>query len=318
MKIAWRKITVFAFSAILILVVVAIWNPLEPRYQGRSLSSWAKDLNFHPELAEDPQKNLEIRQKHELAVAAVQHIGVRALPTALKLCRTRDFWIKKKLLWDLPDALHIDSDNWNISWEWDKQFTGAEIIQALGPVAEPVIPDLIKLFQSPSSSVAQNAVDALNGIGTNAIPPLVEALTSQDERTREYAARAVGSFRAQARAAVPGLLLCLKDKNVITRDNATRSLGQIGQNASVVVPALASCLGAATNHPSYVLSYALMWSIGRFGTNGQPAVPILEKIIESKQMGYLSALQTLHEIDPRLADVYFKQFGMTNRPISSP
>ena len=290
MKITWRKITVFAFSAILILVVVAIWNPLEPRYQGRSLSSWAKDLNFHPELAEDPQKNLEIRQKHELAVAAVQHIGVRALPTALKLCRTRDFWIKKKLLWDLPDALHIDSDNWNISWESDKQFTGAEIIQALGPVARTCYPlTLSNYFKAQVPLSLKYAADALNGIGTNAIPPLVEALTSQDERTREYAARAVGSFRAQAREAVPGLLLCLKDKNVITRDNAVRSLGQIGEDAPVVVPALVSCLEAATNHP--YPSYALMWSIGRFGTNGQPAVPILEKIIESKQWDYLLALK---------------------------
>ena len=314
MKVSRRKIIIFAFSAVLIFAVVEIGNPFEPRYQGRSLSSWAKDLNFYTELSEEPQTNLEIHHKHELAVAAVQHIGVRALPTALKLCRAKDSWIKKKLLKDLPDALNIDSDNWNISWSGDKQFDGAKIIQALGPTAEPAIPNLVVLLQSQDSSTANNAIYALWGIGTNALPSLVECLTNKDEKIRRWSARGVGLFRKQARTAVPGLVLCLKDKNAFTRENATRSLGQIGEDAPMVIPALVSCLEETTNYPSY----ALWWSIGRFGTNAQPAIPTLVKIIESKRWDYLAALNTLHRIDPPLADSYFKQFGMTNQPPSSP
>jgi hypothetical protein len=314
MKISRRKIFIFAFLTVLVFVAVEFWNPPEPYYQGRSLSSWAKDLNFYPNLEEDPQKLLELRQKHALALEAVQHIGVHALPTALKLCQTRDSWIKKKLLGDLPDALHIDSDNWNISWEWDRQYDGTKIIQALGSVADPAIPDLIKLFQSTDSSVANIAANALGEIGTNAIPPLVEALTNKDDQIRFWSAYSVGSYGAQAHAAVPGLLVCLKDKK--TRDNAVMSLGRIGADAPVVVPALVNCLEETTNHPSF----ALWWSIGKFGTNARPAIPILVKIIESKSWDYAPALNTLRKIDPLLAAGYFKQFqvGLTNQPAPLP
>ena len=151
MKVSRRKIIVFAFLAVLIFAVAKIWSPFEPRYQGRSLSSWARDLNFYPELSDVPESNLELRRKHELAVEAVQHIGVRALPTALKLCRAKDPWLKTKLLNDLPDSLSLDSDNWNISWSQDKQLEGARIIQALGPTAEPAIPESHDLAAKPGS-----------------------------------------------------------------------------------------------------------------------------------------------------------------------
>lgn len=142
-KTFWREIGVLACLTIIVSVVVfQIKNPPEPSYQGRSVSEWAKDLCFNPSFIDE-----NLQQKHEQAVKAIQQIGVAAVPVALRLCQTTDPWIKKKLLWDLPDALHVDTDNWNISWESDKQAMGANIIQALGSVAEPAIPDLIKLFQ---------------------------------------------------------------------------------------------------------------------------------------------------------------------------
>jgi HEAT repeat protein len=317
MKITWRKFCVFVLLAILIFAGVEIWSPLEPRYEGRRLSEWARDVVLPDEDSERvpsiQQRSIESRQRHDKAVAAIQHIGVRALPTALKLCQAKDFWIQEKLE-DWAEARNLQI---HLTSAQDRQIEGATIIEVLGPTAKPIIPDLIKLFRDEYPIVADEASFALHGIGPEAIPSLMEAFTNSDDpRVQLYAAYSLELFGSQAREAVPTLVSSLQNKGPFTCNLAAQALGRIGEDASIVVPALAQCLQRETNR----LPLDVYRAIERFGTNAQPAIPTLVKIIESRGSGYLSALSALHKINPSLADSYFKQLkiGSTNQPMPPP
>jgi HEAT repeat protein len=321
MRNSLRKGCVLTLVGILFFVVVRIWDPFEPRYQGRRLSAWAKDVHssdedYYEKVPSLQTRLIEIHEKHEKAITAIQHIGVRALPTALRLCQAKDSWIKMKLGdWAEERNLRI-----HYSSAQDKQIEGETIIRALGPTAKPIIPDLIELFQNEYPMVADVAMYALQGIGPDAVAPLIEAMTNSNSRVRMYAAGTLGLFGSQARVAVPGLLAYLKDKDLDARMHAAESLGRIGANATVAVPALVRCLEEEKNYRprSYYPSPAIIRAIGRFGTNAQPAVPTLIRIIESKQRGFMSALSALHKIDPQTAKICFNKLQVSQTNQSSP
>jgi len=312
LKISLRKLGAFALLVILSLLIIGIWDPSEPRYEGRRLSDWARDV-VAPEVSDEAflsieKSAIESRRKHDNAVAAIQHIGVRALPTALKLCQAKDFWFQEKLEgW--AEARNLDI---HLSSAQDRQIEGATIIEVLGPTAKPIIPDLIKLFQNEYPNVADEASFALRGIGPEAVAPLIQAFTNSDDpRVQLYAAYSLGLFGSKAREAVPILAASLQDKS--RRNFVAEALGRIGEDAPTVVPLLAQCLQLEANQNFYR-------AIERFGTNAQPAVPTLVRIIDSRRHDYLSALSALHKINPRLADSYFAQLGigLTNQPAISP
>ena len=247
------------------------------------------------------------------------HLLGRRLPRLLPSCSvcvylnrkcSRDSWIQNKLEgW--AEARNLDI---HLSSAQDRQIEGATIIEVLGPMAKPIIPDLIKMFQDNYPAVADEASFALHGIGPEAIPPLIHAFTkSDDPRVQLYAAYSLGLFGSKAREAVPALLSGLQSKNSDTRDSVANALGRIGEDAPAVVPLLAQCLQLEANQNFYR-------AIERFGTNAQPAVPTLVKIINSRRYDYLSAMSALHKINPRLADNYFAELGigLTNQPAISP
>jgi HEAT repeat protein len=314
LKISLRKLGAFTFLAILSLLVIGIWDPSEPRYEGRRLSVWARDVASPQVKGEEflsiEKASIERQRKHDEAVAAIRHIGARALPAALKLCQARDYQFQKKLeTWADKGNLDI-----HLTSAGEKQIEGEAIIEVLGPTAKPIIPDLIKLFQDEYPMVADEASFALRGIGPEAIPPLIYAFTNSDDpRVQHYAAYSLGLFRSKAREAVPLLVSSLQNKSSDMRDTAAWALGRIGEDAPVVVPALAQCLQVEADHDFYQ-------AIERFGTNAQSAVPTLVRIIDSRRHDYLSALSALHKINPRLADNYFTQLGigLTNQPTISP
>ena len=78
---------------ILVWLACAIFHPFEPRYEGRRLSAWAMDMDF-PNWPGESQTNepsfLEIRDRHEKAAAAIQHIGNRAAAHRAEIVQAQD------------------------------------------------------------------------------------------------------------------------------------------------------------------------------------------------------------------------------------
>jgi len=316
MKMFHRKIiygSIFMLLVILCIIVNAAWKPPEPSYEGRTLSAWTKDLFFAEEFSKDP-RTPALREKHEQAVAAIQHMRIEAMPFALKLCRAKDSWLKKKLE-DLTADYSDDVLKYRITPAWEKQEVGGNIIWALGPMAKPAVPDLLAMLKSGDRDIAPSAGYALQGIGIAVIPPLIELLNHTNKEVRLCAMVALGHFRSQARAAIPTLLHCLENPDPATRSYAARLLGQIKEDAPVVVPAIIRCM---QNDATNINELNYFWALGNFGTNGKSAVPALIQMLESKP-GQPDAplkgpaLVALWKIDPKAAQPFVEK--TTNPPI---
>jgi hypothetical protein len=247
----------------------------EPQYQGRKLTEWARDID-QSDFFRQPQYQ-QHEAKSEQAIAAVQHIGTNALPMALDLLAAKDSWFKKKIeKW----AQRYDDDDWPgqrrfpiyIKSAGEKNYEGANIIWALGPVTKPIIPSLMQLFQSPNEEIAANMMYALPGAGTNVVPPLIRLLGSTNKDIRIRAAIILGRhFGSQAHAAVPVLLQGLDEPtlNPIQRVQVIFALVYIRQDASVIVPSIVRHIQNETNK-------LFLWNYSRalqnLETNKNPAV----------------------------------------------
>jgi HEAT repeat protein len=75
--------------------------------------------------------------------------------------------------------------------------------------------------------IRRRAALALARFGSQAVPPLVEALADPDGTVRAAAARALGEIGAEARDAVPALTQALVDENAAVRQSAERALKSI-------------------------------------------------------------------------------------------
>lgn len=288
---------------IAVWLMCLIFHPFEPRYEGKRLSAWARDISFPNwpgEVITNEPTSREISDKHDQATTAIRQIGIHALPCAVKWCRARDSWLKDKLETCLEDR------NWGIHFvsAQEKNEIGIIIIHALGPMAKPAIPDLFRMLQSKDNMNV--ASYALAGIGPDAIPPLTDTLTNANPRVRMCAATGLGCLGPQARQAEPALLQCLKDEDHFVQERAAHSLGLIGGNPATIVPALVQCLEHETDAFGSTLIIA---TIARFGTNARPAIPALIKIIESKRIVVAGhALGALRKIDPDAARPYFEKW----------
>ena len=220
-----RKFWLLILGGIILWLAFVFYRPFEPHYRGKPLSAWAVRVYWSSE--------------HDAAVDAIQHIGTNALPYAIKFCSTKDFAIKDKLLeWvaarqsgETTLGQIILSSEKLIPPDISTQSKGVAIFEALGPMAKPAIPNLVKLLEDKKSGVANAAADSLTRIGHTAIPSLIEALTNQNQFVQFYAVRSLkymkdttGNFKIEIRPAIPILVVRLSDDNPRMRQSAAAAL----------------------------------------------------------------------------------------------
>ncbi|WP_295618357.1 HEAT repeat domain-containing protein, partial [Chamaesiphon sp. GL140_3_metabinner_50] len=122
------------------------------------------------------------------------------------------------------------------------------VVDKLGDLdAKSAIPNLIELFQDPSSRVRSKAVKALRKIGyrcsfkevlTTTIPALIPMLEDPNDWVRTQVAVILGDF--QTIAVVPILITMLTDKNERVRNRSADALGKMGDRS--VIPLLIELL----------------------------------------------------------------------------
>ncbi len=111
----------------------------------------------------------------------------------------------------------------------------------LGPDAAEAVPALLEDLDSRKSRASQRQSEreqtafrtayALSRIGSAAIPPLIDALRSDDTMLRAGAAKALGGMGPDARAAIPALLENLGHGDGAVTHEVADALGAIGPDA---------------------------------------------------------------------------------------
>ena len=247
---AWTKAKTIVGIGILLVagtgtvVVKSTFFPGEPSYQGRRLSEWLVDINY-----DQPQ------DKRTKAQEAVRHMGVKTLPY---------------LLADLDRNHAKDNLYGQVTWAFD----------ALGPIAKPAIPKLTNLLEQNPGYVPL----ALTGIGPDAMPEIMNALTNGSfwvrDNTAAGLANAIYSRKItpdQARDAFPVAInnLTYTNDNPLFQDNtrwrAASLLDALNLEPDISVPALIRGL----ENTNFTIAAQCAYALGNFRNQARPAVPML-------------------------------------------
>jgi HEAT repeat protein len=129
------------------------------------------------------------------------------------------------------------------------------------------------------------------------VPLLVEALTDENETTRQDAIRLLGELGATAKPAVPALVEAWKYPSVgwITRREIARTLAQVGPEAvKTALPALIETLQGSGPWDDQVC-IAIAQALKVLGPDSAPAVSALCKAIAGLQQGRVEAVTNMAE-----------------------
>jgi RNA polymerase sigma factor (sigma-70 family) len=268
---AWTKTQTAVVAAIGLLLVATTstvivkkhFFPTEPGYQGRSLLHWLADVapNYGPPDYGRPSA------KQVQAVKAIRVMGTLTIPFLLADLGDKRF---SHVHYAEPDKRTLDERSDQATWAFD----------ALGSLGKSAVPELVKLLHQNPGYVPS----ALVGIGPDAMPELMGALTNEDFWVRDNTAAALANalYRqkitpAEAQAAFPVALnnLTYTSTNslfrVNTRHRAAGLLGALHLNPEVAVPALIDGLNG--KDPTVAMQCAD--SLGEFGEDAVPAIPAL-------------------------------------------
>ena len=246
----------------LILTSVCVWLASwshEPRYQGRRLTSWIRDLQG---------KGLAERVRAE---EAVRRIGTNGLPVLRRQLYVEDSTLKVavlRLLWrqDRIRLRALLARGWHVR--------AALACGVLGAEAQPLIPDLLEMAKGDFVHF-EVAVSALSQIGEVAVPQLLAGLTNGNARVRQAATRTLGAIGPKAKTAVPALVGSLRDPDDQVRVNACAALGAIGVGSPEVVSALAAALGDKNSD----VRDNVVAALGELGLQAKEAVPALMRML---------------------------------------
>src|SRR5882672_11505383 len=238
--------------------------PAEPRYRGRSLTAW---LDGYGRWDKDP-----VRQ--EEAGDAIRHIGTNAIPHLLARLR----YEVPSWRFSVASAGRFLGESLGSQWyslvvgrEAETRLLEAEVgFEILGPTAAPAVPELIRLLDI--RYLRDPSAEALAFIGAPALEHLAEALTNRSNsiHIRRGAARALVIMGTNGVSLTHVLITCLEHDPEVAHD-AVWALCSVNDDPKVVVPVLTKAITSS----SAELRYAVVTSLGNFGSNDQAAVNVL-------------------------------------------
>jgi HEAT repeat protein len=147
----------------------------------------------------------------------------------------------------LADVLTKDKDS------FVRRFAAQSLGQLGKDVSSHAVPALAKVVKTDShKEVVQAALEALGQMGAAGVPPLKEALKSNEISIQYQAAKAIGQIGPDAKDAVKTLIDVFKNPPQMKRNNndappvrtaVAEALGNIGPAAKDAVPALKESIG---------------------------------------------------------------------------
>jgi len=269
--------------AVVLLGFVAIlfWlarSPNEPTYQNRPLHAWLEDL-----------KNWD-GDTNAAAYIAFREMGTNAIPSLLHVLESGDPRINR-IIMKINQKQSLVRLPFGRPWDYSMAATWA--LYAMGTNAKPALPALAQMLLRTNNLICSATV--LAGIGADAIPVLLTALTNQNDRIRHAAISGMGWTRSDFDILVPALAARLQETNRLVCCAAAISLGHLHAKPEIAVPALTN---AYSNADTLARSSILM-SLGQFEGQAKAAVPTITSALkESSQSVRESAAWAFQQIDP--------------------
>jgi hypothetical protein len=235
-------------AAVAGLAFVYFLLPSEPVYQGKPLTRWLEQFGTNHWSAGhggDSDRQAE---------AALQHIGTNAAPIYLQMMTAKESSLKVKWLtlvqkpWLAP--FHIPSVVEYRNQVYLRNSLGAFGFVALGEKAKPFVPALIAFAGDEDRIKRRVAVSALGQLGPTASaawPVMVKYLNDPDETVRALAAMGLGEIHQEPEKSIRILMDFIEqyrtDRNYrFTSQDAILSLGKFGPQAKPAIPMLIGLL----------------------------------------------------------------------------
>ena len=256
---------IFFFIALVLALggVSLLLFPREPRYQGRSLSSWLQQCYDTP---------LNETQRLSEAQAAVRAIGAKkSVPVLLKLVETREDPVSTWLIGQ-REKLRIDFLHWRSAEDW--QQLGIAGFEALETNAAPAVTELTKLLNDKEHAFV--AVRCLVAVGPPAKQSVSQALTNQSVQVRYFATQQFAWVTDNDEVYLAKMRECLEDPDGSVRFAAVQGIGLQTQAPDLAIPLL---LEALRDKQDTVASWAAKF-LADFGTNAMRAFPDLSNAVE--------------------------------------
>jgi HEAT repeat protein len=253
----------------------------EPFYQGKLLSAWLKDLRVM--YADD--------SRADEAGKAIRHMGRDAVPFLINLLERRESSRCQRILrWAIEHHLH-KSPYVPVTEDHHQAVLAC---YELGPEARPAIPALIALLSDDFTR--RDVGNALVRIGSDALIPIIGALTNTNNGVRQEVVVLLAAFRSNTPVVIPALVKSLNDTNKYVRSLAARSLGQLGQAPEVAIPALERRL----TDPDAQVRWCACHAIGQFKQQALSEVPpLLAALADPDPEVRSAAAIALVTIDPK-------------------
>jgi hypothetical protein len=271
----------------------------EPRYQGKPLSHWLKELDavgLGVVRINGPAEVVKARyDRNRQGTEALQAIGTNALPPLLAMLHEKDSYLSTKA------KPHWQNHPWLFRVAppaFLRQRHALHGLYALGPLAAPALPDLIAAATEPN--LRDPAVRTLGVLGPPGFQVLTNLLTDRNFLGRAMAIRALADMGPAAKPAVPALLACLNANHGGGFPTAAaEALLKIGEDPALVIDGLIYDLHFKQSPRIQEAAAAVL---GRLGPKARSAVPSLLRVIAEKSPASRAAAEALKLVDPEAAD----------------
>jgi len=231
--------------------------------------------------------------KNEAALVAFRKMATNAIPAPLKWFKSGGPPLQKMISKLNRQQSVVDLP---FGTPWHQTMAASWALYAMGTNAKPALPVLTNLLFHSNALITSTVVMA--GIGSEAIPILLSALTNQNYRIRHSAASGLGWAHSDLDVVVPALIAMLQDSERIVRYTAASSLGEVHARPEIAVPAL---MNALSSDDPLLRSTALI-SLGGFEGKANEAVPAVVAALKDKdETVRKTAASVLKQIDPESA-----------------
>lgn len=173
----------------------------------------------------------------------------------------------------------------------------AKALAALKVNPEVAFPIYEKALATADEATTRHALDALVGLGAQAVPRLIAAL--QHKGLRSHAAYVLGQIGQPAAAAVEPLTALVGDADPRVANEAAMALARLAPASKTSVPALVKALDT----PDSPSSHAIVYALGKIGPAAASAKPVLVKLIKEDPSLAVLCAASLTQIDPASPEV---------------